>query len=310
MSQTSTVEQTIEQEHSAGWLRSQLSHIRVFCGAHRFPGADRLSRILSARGLPNRTVICSVLGNRRLIVDPSQDEYQRRIFLTGDYETGTLYFMEQVLRPGDIFIDAGANLGLMTIHASHLVGKQGAVVAFEPSPVICRRLRQNLILNSCDNVEVHEIALGDERRMTTLYEDPRANIGQASLIRTPGTVPLTEVSVHRLDDCIQPIHRPRIRLIKIDVEGYELPVLRGARELLTTEPRPILCVEYGDGVSHGRFMESVGGYRLYVFADSKFSKCALVPWRDEMRLRLFDNVIYIPQELTSTMPKTLLSVTT
>ena len=292
--------------------RSHLARLRTFLGAHRFRGANRVNRALGGRGLPGGPVACRVLGNRWLIVDPSQDAYQQHLFLSGEYEPGTLNLMSEVLRPGDVFVDAGANLGLMTIHAAALVGDEGAVVAFEPSPQICQSLRQNVALNACTNVEVQEVALGERSGSAMFYARPGINIASGTLVASPDSLAQTQVPVRTLADCLPPRHRNRLRLIKIDVEGYELPVLRGSRELLTGSPRPILCVEFGeDGqgsgqqAAHMEFMEAIGGYEPFVFAGGKFSKCALVPWSEGARLQQFDNIVYIPRVAVPTLPETL-----
>ena len=292
--------------------RSQLSRFRIFLGTHRFRGANRVNRVLGGRGLPRGPVACSVLGNRWLIVDPSQDAYQRHLFLSGEYEPGTLNLMREVLRPGDVFVDAGANLGLMTIHAAALVGNEGAVVAFEPSPQICQILRQNVSLNACTNVEVHEVALGERSGNATFYARPEINSASGTLIASPDSQAQTQVPVRTLTESLDARHRNRLRLIKIDVEGYELPVLRGSRGLLTESPQPILCVEFGEDsqensqqAAHVEFMKAIGGYEPFVFAGSKFSKCALSPWSESIRLRAFDNIVYIPRVAIPTLPETL-----
>jgi FkbM family methyltransferase len=292
--------------------RSHLARLRTFLGAHRFRGANRVNQALGGRGLPRGPVACRVLGNRWLIVDPSQDAYQRHLFLSGEYEPGTLNLMREVLRPGDVFVDAGANLGLMTIHASALVGSEGAVVAFEPSPQICQSLRQNVALNACTNVEVHEVALGERSGNAIFYARPGINIASGTLVASPDSLAQTQVPVRALTDSLDPRHRNRLRLIKIDVEGYELPVLRGSLALLTGSPRPILCVEFGEDsqgsgqqAAHMGFMEAIGGYEPFVFAGSKFSKCALIPWSEGVRLRQFDNIVYIPRVAVPTLPGTL-----
>ena len=69
--------------------------------------------------------------------------------------------MLDFLRPGDTFIDAGANIGLFTLLALSVVGDKGHVHAFEPNPLVAAMLRESLALNAADNVTVHEIGLSD-----------------------------------------------------------------------------------------------------------------------------------------------------
>ena len=100
--------------------------------------------------------------------------------------------------------------------------------------------------------------------------------------------------------------------MKVDVEGYELEVLKGSAELLVTPPRPILCVEYGNEpvagqLTHFKFMKRFPKYFTFVFSASKFSISPLRPWRDSCstQLRPYDNVIYIPNERLANLPTRL-----
>ncbi len=305
--------QKLLKSYSLRWYESSMQWLLRFASAHqRIRGFWRLRELL-LKHVPNRPVICTVLGNRNLIVNPKQDKYQLNLFLNGEYEPGTLYLMEQILRPGDVFVDIGANLGLMSIHAAALVHENGTVISFEPSPEISYRLRENLILNSVKNVEVHQVALGAECKSAILYKYPEVNIGANSLVCSRGGVREAEVTVVRLADCLSSQCRNRVRLVKIDVEGYELQVLQGARELLSGESRPVLCVEYGEDKRDGEslretshsFVQSHGRYQSFVFKDSKFARSSLTPWRGEVRLKSYDNVIHIPDELIPTLPSSL-----
>jgi hypothetical protein len=74
----------------------------------------------------------------------------------------------------------------------------------------------------------------------------------------------------------------------------------------------LLCVEYGEDAetrdrpaTHVPFMEALGGYEPFGFAESKFSRCGLVPWSEEKQLRHFDNIVYIPREVLCSLPSTL-----
>jgi FkbM family methyltransferase len=127
------------------------------------------------------------------------------------------------LRTGDRYIDAGANIGQLTLAASKRVGATGEVIAIEPHPAIYRYLAGNLDLNRCGNVRSMQIALGDragEVALTSRRSDDQ------NYVADRGKVP---VSVQRLDDVVA---SGPTRLLKLDVEGYELQVLRGAHRLL------------------------------------------------------------------------------
>ena len=124
----------------------------------------------SSKTIPKGFVVRALLCGQRLLLDPQEDTYQSQISESGTYEPGTLNLMSEVLRPGDTFVDVGANLGLMTVHGSSLVGSKGKVFAFEPSPTVYKRLTQNLELNSCKNVQAYQVALGERAQTAIIYK--------------------------------------------------------------------------------------------------------------------------------------------
>jgi FkbM family methyltransferase len=142
----------------------------------------------------------------------------------GKYENEVLREIERWLRPGDTFVDVGANVGLFSVLAAGIVGESGTVVAVEPHPRVHRFLTENLALNSLQRVKTHQVAVGAEAG-TAFLSDRHAD-DQNALAAT-GTL---AVSVVRLDSLLGDV--PHIRVLKIDVEGHELEVLRGAGDVL------------------------------------------------------------------------------
>ena len=127
-----------------------------------------------------------------------------------------------LLRPGDVFIDVGANVGAFTLAASAIVGPKGRVFAVEAHPKIVRYLRGNIALNRAENVTVIPAAAGEKNGkayLTSQRSDDLNFISQSGI----------QVPVLALDSVIPLLP---IRLMKVDVEGAELAVLKGAREIL------------------------------------------------------------------------------
>jgi len=135
---------------------------------------------------------------------------------------------------GDTVYDIGANVGLYTIFLSKRVGPEGHVIAFEPDSRNHLRLQENIQLNGLVNVISFRKALGDERRIASLYIH-KDNPGQSTLLTSqdPRFREAETVEVVNGDACRETKGLPVPRLVKMDVEGYEYSVPHGLRQTLT-----------------------------------------------------------------------------
>jgi len=140
-------------------------------------------------------------------------------------------FFEDYLKPGDTFIDIGANIGSNTIVGSRKVGPSGVVHSFEPHPTIYSFLIENILLNSLRNVKVYNIALGDRNGFLYFLNQKSDDQNRVIDYRESKGTESIKVLVDTLDNVIGS-DKNEIALIKIDVEGYELLVLHGATEIL------------------------------------------------------------------------------
>jgi FkbM family methyltransferase len=194
----------------------------------------RLMRIL-APDSSNEFVWAKCAGGELRV---SLDDYVgRAIFFFGDLDPKITWILKRLLYPGDRVLDVGANVGLLTLWMSRLVGPQGFVHAFEPNPVLCQILNDTFARNATMNVKLHSIALGSSSGQVKLHV-PTGNFGGGSLVRKTGqTAQIHTVSVMKLDDVVVRESISKIALIKLDVEGFELEVLRGARRVVQ-ELRP------------------------------------------------------------------------
>ena len=128
------------------------------------------------------------------------------------------------LRDGDIVVVVGANIGWYTLICAKKAGESGKVYAFEAHPGTFQYLIKNIRLNSLYNIRLFQSALGADHRKIRFSDDERDDMNR--VISSGGM----QVNVNTLDSF--PIHEPQIELLKIDVEGFELFVLKGATELL------------------------------------------------------------------------------
>ncbi len=110
-------------------------------------GIRRVAHHLPRFLIPAPKGVCTMKTNYGfyLQIDPVKDQgVERSIYYTGTYEKGSLAVLKQLLRKGDSFADVGANIGLMSLYASQLVGTKGKVWAFEPNPETARILKENV----------------------------------------------------------------------------------------------------------------------------------------------------------------------
>ncbi len=176
--------------------------------------------------------------------------YGRMLFLTrdhyigrslaayGEYCEGESIVFRQIVGPGHIVVEVGANIGAHTVHLAKLAGPGGAVHAFEPQRIIFQLLCANIALNDLHNVYAHQAAAGRAAGLLkTLPLDYGAvnNFGGLSLIGVEigESVPVITLDSHEL---------PSLRFLKIDVEGMEIDVLLGAQRTIA-QHRPFLYVE-------------------------------------------------------------------
>jgi FkbM family methyltransferase len=177
----------------------------------------------------------------RLRAAPGEHGIQAAIFLFRDsYEPSVRSAIDLYVNGGDHVYDIGANLGLWTLRMLERVGPEGSVCAFEPMPETAQRLAQNIRLSGHRNAIVCAHALGESDQQLTLYVPD--DLGRSSLAAESDNDRQVSVEVARLDDVWQAQGRPDIRFIKIDVEGAEPLVFRGATEFLKT-CRPVICCE-------------------------------------------------------------------
>ena len=184
----------------------------------------------------------------------------------------------KIIKPGDICWDIGANIGFYTCLLASHVKDTGAVIAFEPAARTCDYLQENVSLNEFTNVTVVNKGLGDNREQRPLYYSEAALAeGTASLKYANGRRASERVTLDTIDNLIGKLPTPDF--IKIDVEGYQLEVLRGGEHFLKTHA-PLLMAELKDVGETNRdaFSEiekyiTTLGYSLYEIGKYTLKPC-------------------------------------
>ncbi|MDR7485153.1 MAG: FkbM family methyltransferase [Armatimonadota bacterium] len=208
-----------------------------------------------------------------------------------------LEFLKDLLKPGDIFIDAGAFHGWYTLLASRGVGTQGQVLAFEPNPDSFGVLKRNIDLNGCRNVRAFNVALSNAEERRWLYKGPNDG-SQSSLAPVAGGIGRQEVRTRRLDDVMDELCLRRIDVMKIDVQGAEATVLEGATGVLQSSS-PVIIFELAPGLARDMGLSERGvwdllavrGYRFYRLAKRRLQPLTDFPTLLEGQ---YINIIAIP----------------
>jgi len=180
-----------------------------------------------------------ILGPARVEVEPGvsflldpRDLVSVTILRAGSWQPEIWESMSPSLSEGSVFLDVGAHIGYFSMTAAIKVGKNGHVLAFEPNPETLQLLRDNVAASHAENVIVEPIACTDREQMLTLYAGPPSNTGMSSLasenVPLEGPPRLYTVRGRMIDDVIRELKLTRVDAIKIDVEGAEAYVLRGA----------------------------------------------------------------------------------
>jgi FkbM family methyltransferase len=164
------------------------------------------------------------------------------LYVEGDYEPEFRRLMGHLELEGGVCLDVGANIGLHSLTLSRRVGPRGKVIAFEPEQHNHELLRENLRLNHVENVEVRRTAVGDRMGSVRMALHPY-NHGDHRVVGEDAAGPGQEVSLTTVDEAVKDIPDGEIRLVKIDVQGYEQNVLEGMRRTLARNPGLVLLLE-------------------------------------------------------------------
>jgi FkbM family methyltransferase len=161
------------------------------------------------------------------------DWAERRAYFTGRYyQEDVEELLSRLLRGGDNFVDVGANIGLLSLHAAALVGPSGTIWAFEPNPDTYQRLSRHFEINELTDVHLHQCGLGSEAGSLTMNVYGRHS-GKATLVdQAANSANSMLVEVRRGDEALKELDAAKPTVVKIDVEGFEVAVLEGLSEVL------------------------------------------------------------------------------
>ena len=204
------------------------------------------------------------------------DSVGSHVFLTGMWESGITELMLTLLRPGDTFIDVGANIGYDSLLAAKLVGPHGSVLSVEPAPHLCEALEYNLALNpdlaALRNITLLPYCASDRSGTVVLSALAEGNSGETTLRKLSEGSHTMKVAARPLDEMLSEVDLSRCQLLKMDIEGAEHLAVIGMERTLDRYPAISLMLEVDDhflhdlGSSAGQLIDwfTRRGYQGYV----------------------------------------------
>jgi FkbM family methyltransferase len=184
--------------------------------------------------------------------------------------------LRQILVPGDVAVDAGANIGIYSQFLARCVGPAGAVYSFEPAPENFDRLRA--AARRFSNMQTLQAAVGERSRKAELYVSDTLNVDHRTYLTANSIRRTVQIEMVALDDYFNP--GQRVDLIKMDIQGYELQALRGAERVLADNPAMKLLLElwpYGLKQAGANWVDLIEAITSKRMAVSEVTRSGLVP---------------------------------
>lgn len=228
----------------------------------------------------------------KINLDPVFDKnIENVIYERGVYEQGTVSVLQDFLKQEDTFIDVGANIGWLSLVGANAVGINGKVIAFEPVPSTFEILKSNKELNKFSQITLHQFALGNSEEIVTIYPETD-NRGGASILNHESDCGI-EIEVKKLDNLEL---NTKVDVIKIDVEGFELDVLKGAFKTIKKD-KPKLIIEHSIDRNNTaeqfeiyNWILDLGIYKIYKLKNGKERQSELIEIHSHQDLPEHDNI--------------------
>lgn len=226
--------------------------VRAYLRCARPSSLDRhwVLEALKTRLTTEPRIVDVAIGDGLVVEVDWSTSIGRELYFHRSYEPEMVSLLDRLLKPGMVMIDAGANIGELTVRAARRVGPAGRVLAVEASPAVHARLARNVERNGfSDRVTLVAAAVSDADGEVEFYVSPGVDSLSSSLYRpSEGGGHTTRVVARRLDAIARQHGLQRVDVLKLDVEGAEFAALDGARELLASPAAPAVIFEYNPDV--------------------------------------------------------------
>jgi FkbM family methyltransferase len=203
--------------------------------------------IIRKAGILNSGLKKGYLNHNGFIIHYGQQDSDLASFImtNNDYEPETRQAVENLLNDGDIFVDLGANIGFFTLLAARLVGPDGKVFAFEPTPSTRTYLTRNVFDNNyTDRVVIESFAISDKRGKAKFSITPLSICNSITIGESALGEQEIEIETISLDEYFSQKGIKKVDLIKMDIEGQELAAIRGMDKINALNPTIKIIFEY------------------------------------------------------------------
>jgi len=214
-------------------------YTRNFSFPHR--GLKYFLKAANSLGIANRTYKKRLHDRFYMLLNPTE-HIQQQIFWYGYYEKELGYLLKKIVKPEDVFLDLGANIGYFSLLVANN-SPSVKVISFEPVAGLFQNMNDNISLNNIKNISTVNAAVGEISEENELFVSAPDNLGMSSFHQPENYSGKKEkVKVVAIDDWVKTSGLSKIDVIKLDIEGSELAALKGMKEVLQKQ-KPVLIVE-------------------------------------------------------------------
>ncbi len=211
-----------------------------------YSGCGTIAQTLFLKSIaPKKPVLVHLKNEKQLWVNPTE-HVGRSVYYFGDLDPKITFICRRLLEKGDIFIDIGANIGLVSLLCTDILQNEGEIYAFEPNPEVFQLLKKTVETNKINNMFIQMVGLSDYDGTAEMHIFPE-NLGSASLSRGGSTQKITVAikdSLNVFSEILENKDAPY--LLKIDVEGHEAVILNRIKPILASKRPKAIVFEFNE----------------------------------------------------------------